>query len=180
MGCGRLLAGASHAHRQADPVEFGIAQQALGHRQEFGLFARDVPLIHLRETVDLVLRQQHGLAGRHLSQHRAQGFPAGFEFAVLGGERRRHLLQAHRVRAGHRLEQRREEISLFVVVVVVRRCVEVAHHGRGGFARRPIRAVRRDVRHQALQRCTLVLHPQVAGREHLQRHLESDGGGRIS
>ena len=36
---------ASSAHRQANAIQFGIAQQPFGHGQELRLFTRDVPLV---------------------------------------------------------------------------------------------------------------------------------------
>jgi len=121
------------------------AQQALGHRQELGLFAGDVPLVQLNEPDHVVLGERRRLACRHLREHRAQRLPARFEFTVLGGQRRSELAQADRVRTRHGLDQRGEEIALLVIMMVSGRRVEVAHHCRGGFLRRPIRSVCGDM-----------------------------------
>ena len=58
-------------------------RQPPGHRQEFGLFASDVPLIPLGEPAQVVLGEQHRLACRHLREHRTQRLPACLEFTML-------------------------------------------------------------------------------------------------
>jgi len=61
-------------------------------------------------------------------------------------------------------------------MVMARGGVEVAHHRVGGITRLPVGAMRAQVDDQAVQQGALGLHTLVARRQHLQRHLESDGG----
>ena len=127
---------APRAHGQADAVERGVVEQACGHRQQFGLFARDVLFVQVRRRP--ARRAAASVAAAPLatcSSTAAQSAPTLFERAVVGRQRRGQFAQAHRVRAGHGLEQCREEVVLFILVVVARGGVEIAHHGDGGLAR---------------------------------------------
>ena len=117
---------------------------------------------------------------RHLLEHAAQSAPTLFEHTVIGHQRGAQFAQAHRVRTGHGLEQCREEIELFILVVMSRGGVEIAHHRDGGLARLRVGTMRGQVRHQAKQRLALALHTQVTGREHLQRDLEAGAGRAVA
>ena len=99
--------------------------------------------------------------------------PARFEFAALGCQACSQLAHAYRIRAGHRLDERREEVFFLVGMMVQRRCIEVAHHVSRRGARLGVCAVAGQVRHEAPQRGALALDARMARREHLQRHFEA-------
>ena len=84
-------------------------------------------------------------------------------------------LQKAMLTAKHRFEQGREEVFLFVLVVVLGGAVEVAQHRIGGLLRRGIAPMLVQVDLQTFQRSALLFHTGVAGRQHVQRRLGARG-----
>jgi hypothetical protein len=81
---------------------------------------------------------------------------------------------------GQRFPQRRKQILLLVLVVMARGRVEVAQDRQGGLLRLRVGAVLLQMGGQSFQRVALLLHPAVAGGEHLQRHFKAHGGGMVA
>ena len=77
--------------------------------------------------------------------------PAGFHCAVIGLQHIDDFAQADRVRSGHRLDKRWEEIVFLIGMVVQGGCVEVAHQADCRRTRRVVIAVGKQVRNQAPQ-----------------------------
>ena len=88
-----------------------------------------------------------------------------------------HERRALRVLTGRGCQQPREEVALFVCVMMGTGQGEVTQHRRRGLARRLVGAVRLEVREEALKGVALACDSLVARTEHRDGLVESGHGG---
>jgi hypothetical protein len=136
--------------------------------------------VQRHEAWNVGIGQRAGAAGRHLQQALSQHGPALFQLPVVMAQRGGQFAQADRVGARHGFQQGREQVLLFVVVVVARSGVEVAQHGACRLLRGAVGAMRLHVGQQTQQGVALVLHTPVAGGQHLQGNFKADGWGAVA
>ena len=75
-----------------------------------------------------------------------------------------------------RLREKRKEIALFVLVVLLARGVEIAHHVRRRLLRLLVGAMLGKMLHETFERLHAIQHALVACGKHLERMIEVGGG----
>lgn len=168
------------AHRTANGGQRWLVEQTGREWQQFGVLAGDVLGVQAEQRVDVAGHQGLRLSSGEGLQQRPQAPPERFELAVVGRQGGDQLADADSVRAGHGLDQRREEVVFFVGMVVGRGSLEIAQHGGCCAAGVSVHTVRGQVRHQPTQRCALPLDAVVAGGQHLERHFKSAAGRTVA
>ncbi len=102
--------------------------------------------------------------------------PERLESTMFRRQRAGHLADADRIGAGHRFDERREQVGFLVGMMIDGGAVEIANDAARRRLRLRVGAMASQMRPEAAQRGALLLDAVMAGRQHLERCLESSRG----
>lgn len=126
------------------------------------LFEIDVCAVVRHEGAHIGPIQADRVALHDLAQHPSQRSPLLVQGRMVSVQGIGHLAQTHRIGPRNRCEQRGQQV-FFLVGMVVGGCrVKVTHDGCGRLCTRWVAAMRHQMRLQALQGLTLIVHFAMA------------------